>query len=557
MKKDRRTVAEHLAAQLSDWGVRFVFGDAGKNIRPMVSAILRNGGLRYIETKHPENAALMASAYAKLSGHLGVCLSESGPAALRMLNGLYDARKDRVPILALVGYSPTDQLAVKQPRLIDDVISFHDATTAIHMLFDEHSAIGLLNLSIRSALHEKGPTLMGLPFDLQTKTIEASLRRWGSYLGVSPSASQREIKKAARLLMEAKRPVIFVGRGTKQYIDDVLLLAEKVKAGIVHSLLAVGRIPYDHPLNLGVSGKLGTEASEDVFGRADLALVIGSTWHQREFMPVSARIIQIDNDVSHIGMLYRVDLALPGDGKKTIPRLNEMVSSVDKPEWENFIHRTKEKWTKKIDRLAVADHVPIRPQRVIRALGETLAPDAILAVDTGDHTFWFGQQFRARKNQVIISGHWRVMGAAIPAAIAARLDNPDRQVLCLIGDGCFGISGMEIATALRYDLPFTMVVMNNGGMSIEKHSEFAHGNPEFGTEIHNPNFADLGEAWGGLGFKVTQPNDLEPALRDALNSKKLAIIDVEVAEVLPKPPKVMPRMMADTAIGLTRQYLHI
>lgn len=557
MRKDRRTVAEHLAAQLSDWGVRYVFGNNGRNIRPLVEAVLRNGGFQYIETKHPENASLMASAYAKLTGHLGVCVTDSGPASFRLLNGLYDASKDRVPILALVGYTSTDQLAITHPRMIDDVIAFHDASTQVNMLFHEKSAIDLLSLSIRSALHQKGPALIGLPVDLQTKTITTSLRRWGPYLGVSPSASHRELKKAAQLLMEAKRPVFFVGRGSKQYVDDIILLAEKVKAGIVHSLLAMGRVPYDHPLNLGVSGKLGTEASEDVLGRADLVMMIGTTWHQREFMPVDARFIQVDNDVSHIGMLYRVDLALTGDGKKTIPRLNEMVFSVGKPEWEDFIHRTKERWTQKIDRLAAADHVPIRPQRVIRALGEALDSDAIISVDVGENTFWFGQQFRARRQEVIISGHWRIMGSAIPAAIAAKLDNPDRQVLCLIGDGGFGISGMELATAVRYDLPFTVVVLNNGAMAIEKHSMFAHGNPEFGTEIHNPNFADLGEAWGGLGFKVTQPNDLEPVLREALDSKKLAIIDVEVAEVLPKPPKVVPKMMADTAIGLTRQYLHI
>lgn len=557
MKTDKRTIAEHLAVQLAEWGVRFVFSYSGPNIRPLAEAVRRQEKLRLIEVKHPENAALMASGLAKLTGRLGVCLAESGVASLRLLNGLYDAARDRVPVVALVGLPSFTESGNRPGRTIDGAVVFQEAAVSYRTVCLPETAPDALYQCIRSALHDQGPSVLGLPADFQTPVTAAAVKRWSPYLGVCPSASHREIMKAARLLMEAERPVFLVGRGSCRYVDDIVLLAEKVKAGIVHSLPAVGRIPYDHPFNLGVVGKLGTEASEDVLERADLVMVIGSTWHQREFMPAGARFIQADNDVSHIGMLYRVDLALPGDGKETFPKINEAVSSVDKPEWESFIRQTKKKWTQKIDRLAAADSIPIRPQRVIKALGETLGRDAIIIVDVGDLTFWFGQQFRANQQEVVISGHWRLMGWAIPAAIAARLENPGRQVLCLIGDGGFGISGMELATAFRYDLPITVVVINNGSLAIEKHSQFAHGNPEFGTDIHNPDFAEIGEAWGGTGFKVTRPDELEPALRAALNSKKTTIVDIEAAEVLPKPPKVVPRMMADTAVGLTRQYLKI
>lgn len=542
------TVAQHTVAQLAAWGVKHVFGVAGDTIIPLLEALRQRRDIDYIGVRHEESAGFMASAYAKLTGRLGVCTAEAGPAAVHLLSGVYDAHMDRVPVLALTGESATERLGTHWPQTIDQQMLYADATCFNHTLATERQLPDVLYQALRVAEIQPGVSRLGLPVDLQLKPVEGPVRPRPEYLDASPSPDPRSLEEAARLLGQAQRPLIFVGQGARGQGRVLAALADRLGAAMIHTLPAKDVVPADHPRNLGVIGEFGTEPAAEAFAQADVVLVVGSTWWQPDYAP-DARFIQIDRSPRHVGMLFPVDVGLVGGAAQVLPQLLDQTRPRRNQEWERLVEALKSSWerSRRQGDAAVADPEPlaggggdggVTPHQVVAALQERLDPDAVVCLDVGDNTYWMSTLFQAGSGQrVLISGHWRSMGFGLPAAIAAGLALPGKPVVAVVGDGGFAMTMAEFTTAVALDLPVAVVILNNGMLAEEGHKQVEMRLEPFGVRLHNPDFAAYAEACGGRGFRVESPGDLEPALAAALKGGKPAIVDVVTRALMPAWPK--------------------
>lgn len=565
------TVAEYVVQQIAAWGSEFVFGLAGDTVIPLLEALRRQGRVRYVGTRHEEGAAFMASAYAKLTGRLGVCMAEAGPASVHLLNGVYDAHMDRVPLLALTGQVETRLMGTRWPQAINQDLLYQDAVCFNHTLAAPEQLPEILYAAMRRAVSVPGAARLGLPVDLQMRPAPGPVRRRPAYLTERPEPGPQSLADAAALLDGAQRPLLFVGQGTRGQTAPVLDLAEKLDAAIIHTIPAMGVIPAAHPRNLGVIGHFGTPMAAEAFAQADVVLVIGSTWWQPEYVP-DARFIQIDHHRPSLGLTFPADVGLAGDAGRVLSLLLGRVRGTRKDQWRQTIDRLKAALSASLasDQGTALGEAPlagngmgaprggVSPRQVMAALTEAVAPDAILCLDVGENTFWVARLFQARHQHVLLSGNWRSMGFGLPAAMAAALAAPRRQVVAVVGDGGFAMTMAELATAAAYRLPITVIILNNRTLAQEGHTQVRTGLEPFGVSLHNPDFAAFARCCGAEGFAVDKAQDLPPVLRRALGSGMPTVIDVDTQPLMPQVPrpqgtlKPQPPSLAEQAAWLTR-----
>jgi pyruvate dehydrogenase (quinone)/pyruvate oxidase len=552
-----KTAADVLVESIIDWGVDTVFGLPGDGINGIMEALrTRQDRVRFIQVRHEEAAAFMACAYAKYTGRLGCCLATSGPGGIHLLNGLYDAKLDQAPVLAITGQIYSDligsnfQQEVNMTRLFEDVTVYNQEVVnpnQIQMLADE---------ACRHALNHRGVAHITFPVDYQEiepsgktsmhKVSGHTTSRWSRAL-VTPR--EDELKIAAFLLNDALKPLILVGQGALGAGDEVIELADKLGAPIVKALLGKAVVPDDHPLTTGGLGLLGTTPSQEAMESCDALLIIGSSFPYMEFLPKpgQAKGVQIDDKPDRIGLRYPVDVGLVGDAKPTVAALSRFVEyKTDRSFLEQAQAGMKEWWELMRTR-AMRDDVPIKPQRVAWELSELAADDAILSADSGTNTIWAARQFKIRKNQKFsCSGTLSTMACALPYSIAAKLAFPERQSIAFVGDGGFTMLMGEFLTAVKYKLPIIVVIIKNNTLGQIKWEQIVFlGNPEYGCELHNPNFAKYAEACGGVGFTVERPEDIRPALEQAIATGKPAVVEVVVD---PNEPPMPSKISATQAL---------
>jgi pyruvate dehydrogenase (quinone) len=552
-----KTAADVLVESIIDWGVDTVFGLPGDGINGIMEALrTRQDRVRFIQVRHEEAAAFMACAYAKYTGRLGCCLATSGPGGIHLLNGLYDAKLDQAPVLAITGQTYSDlkgsnfQQEVNMTRLFDDVTVYNQEVinpNQIEMLADE---------ACRHALNHRGVSHITFPVDYQEiepsgktsmhKVEGHTTSRWSRALALP---REDELKIAAFLLNDALKPVILVGQGALGAGDEVIELADKLGAPIVKALLGKAVVPDDHPLTTGGLGLLGTTPSQEAMENCDALLIIGSSFPYMEFLPKpgQAKGVQIDDKPDRIGLRYPVEVGLVGDAKPTVAALSRFVErKIDRSFLEQAQKGMKDWWELMRTR-AMRDDVPIKPQRVAWELSELATDDAILSADSGTNTIWAARQFRIRKNQKFsCSGTLATMACALPYSIAAKLAFPERQSIAFVGDGGFTMLMGEFLTAVKYKLPIVVVIIKNNTLGQIKWEQIVFlGNPEYGCELHNPNFAKYAEACGGVGFTVERPEEIRPALQKAMATGKPAIVEVVVD---PNEPPMPPKISATQAL---------
>lgn len=527
-------VALYVTRQLKAWGVDTLFGVPGDTILPLLEAIRQEGGMHWIACRHEGAAALAASGYAKASGRLAACVADAGPGAVQLLNGVYDARRDRVPLLALTGELPRARMGTGWPQDADLGALYRDATVYDRTVSHPDQVPALLRGALRAAVGRGGPARLGVPLDVWSAPsplarpftgAPESPGAPGSRLDVEPAV----IEQAARILEEAKRPVIFAGRGALGVSALLQELATELDAALVHSLPAVGMIPFDCPANLGVVGEFGTEAAARAMAQADAVLVVGSTWWQPDYVPSGARIVQVDRRLDHLGMTFDPDIAVWGDADQVVPRIAGRVRRTPRPEWRQFVQAQRQAWAHEIDAIPPGDGTALHPGAVARTLADAVTDDAIVAVDVGNHTFWFARCFRARRQRVLLSGHWRSVGFALPAALGAKLAEPGRQVVAFTGDGGLGMHLAELTTAVAHRLAVACVVLRDGRYGEEESLQREQRLPAFGTRLRDPDFAAAARACGAQGYVARTVGDLEGVLRTAL--PRLALGEVAVVDV--------------------------
>ncbi|HEX8556658.1 MAG TPA: thiamine pyrophosphate-dependent enzyme [Pyrinomonadaceae bacterium] len=556
-----QTAADVLVEGLIDWGVDTVFGIPGDGINGIMEALrTRQDRVRFVQARHEEAAAFMACAYAKYTGRLGCCLATSGPGGIHLLNGLYDAKLDQAPVVAITGQTYSDLKGSNYQQEINMTLLFEDVTCYNQEVINPNQVAMLVDEACRHALNHRGVAHITFPVDYQEKEPSGKTSmhkraghtssRWSAPLALP---REDELRLAGFILNESKRPAILVGQGALGAGEEVSELAEKLGAPIVKALLGKAVVPDDHPLTTGGLGLLGTSPSQEVMEQCDALLIVGSSFPYMEYLPKpgQARGVQIDDKPDRIGLRYPVEVGLVGDAKPTVAALSQFVSRKEERGFLEQAQAGMREWWGLMEKRAMRDDVPIKPQRVAWELSELVSDDAIISTDSGTITTWIARQFRIRGGQKFsCSGTLSTMACALPYSIAAKLAYPERQSVCFIGDGGFTMLMGEFLTAVKYQLPVTVVVIRNDTLGQIKWEQVVFlGNPEYGCDLHNLDFSRFAELCGGVGWKVERPEDVRPALEAALASDKPSLVEVLVD---PSEPPMPPKVEAGQALRFAK-----
>ncbi len=558
------TAADILLETISDWGVEVIFGLPGDGINGIMEALRkRKDKIRFIQVRHEESAAFMACAYAKYTGKLGVCLATSGPGGIHLLNGLYDAKLDGQPVLAITGHHFHDlidthaQQDVSLDRLFMDVAVYN--TRVMGAAHVENIA----DLACRTALAYRGVAHINFPVDLQDQEAgERSKRNVPGHTSDrgtrhAQQPAQADLDRAVEVLNGGKKIAILCGQGALNATDELEETAEKLAAPIIKALLGKAAVPDDSTYTTGGIGLLGTKPSQEAIESCDTLLMVGTSFPYIEFLPKpgQARAVQIDLDPARIGLRYPVDVGLVGDSRCT---LRGLLASLQRHEDRSFLEKAQggmEQWWKLMEERGSRVDRPMKPQVVAWELGKRLADNAIVSCDSGTVATWFARQIRARRGQMYsLSGNLASMANALPYAIAAQIAYPARQSVAFIGDGAFSMLMAEFVTAVKYKLPIKVVVIKNNSLGMIKWEQMVFlGNPEYGCELETIDFAAFARACGAKGFTIEDPAQCGAILDQALETPGPVLVEALVDPfVPPMPAKVTLEQAAHFAESLAR-----
>jgi pyruvate oxidase len=533
------TVAEVILAQLSSWGVKRIYGVAGDATLSLIESIGQQNSIQYIATRHETAAAFMASAEGKCTDRLAVCVGTSGPGLVNMLNGVADAAADHVPMLVITGQVKTSKIGTEAKQYIEQQQMIAPLAIYSASLLHPEATVALLQKAILEALSRKGVAHISVPKDIFNAVCTNSVHPPVGVLWNEKRQDLHQLDRATMYLSTAQKPMLVIGEGARGASGQIIRIAESLQAGIIETLGAKGVVPFQHPLNLGGIGEGGTEESRQVLLQADCVLAIGANWWPEGFVPKQTKVIHIDISPTSIEAHPEVVCGLLGDASEVLGLLQEKVRQQSQGKenqregWYQKVQEVKKQITQNLDQERMLITSPIAPQKLISALDQTVAADAIMVIDTGDHTIWFNRIFRAQNQQVLFSGKWRTMGFGLPAAISAKLNYPEKQVVALVGDGGFSMTMMELSTVVRYGVPIVVVIVNNQSLAMEKNKMLDSGMQPFGVDLTNPNFFDLARSFGIKAIRVEREDELVPALEEALKLNQPAVLEVLTSDIMP------------------------
>ena len=553
------TVGDFLLKRLSQWGVRQVYGYPGDGINGIMGAFGRSRDVRFIQARHEELAAFMACAHAKFSGHVGVCLATSGPGAIHLLNGLYDAKMDHQPVVAIVGQQKRAGLGGDYQQEVDLISLFKDvASEYVHMATTPAQVRHLVDRAVRIALEHRTVTCIIFPNDVQEMdavptpprmhgTVHSGIGRSGHSLVPHES----ELRAAADILNAGERVAILAGAGALHATDELVETAELLGAGIAKALLGKAAVPDDVPFVTGSIGLLGTEPSWEMMTECDTLLMVGSAFPYSEFLPKEgqARGVQIDIDGRMLSLRYPMEMNLVGDAKETLRALIPHLKSKPDRRWRETIEKNVAKWWKVMEERAMAKADPVNPQRVFWELSKRLPERAILTCDSGSAANWYARDLKIRRGMMAsLSGGLATMGPGVPYAIAAKFVHPDRPVIAMVGDGAMQMNGINgLVTAAKYwkewsNPTLVFMVLNNGDLNqVTWEQRVMEGDPKFEGSQNVPDFpyALYGEMLGFTALRVERPEDIGAAWDAALAADRPSVLEmVTDPSVPPLPPHI-------------------
>lgn len=561
-----RTAADILVDVLVDWGVDTIFGIPGDGINGVVEALRqRKDEIRFIQVRHEEAAAFAACGYAKFTGKLGVCLATSGPGGLHLLNGLYDAKLDHQPVLAITGLQYHDLVGTHTQQDVELDKVFQDVSVFNQRIMGAAHVRNIATLACRTALAHRGVAHITIPVDLQDQAAGDDMRAPRNVKGHNtalfapelPVPSEAEMRRAVEIMDAGKRIVILAGQGALKATDQLERLAEKTGAVIVKALLGKAAVPDDSPYTTGSVGLLGTEPSQTALETCDTLLIAGSTFPYIEYYPKpdQARGIQIDIDAARIGLRYPVEAGLVGDCLLALDILTERVQPHEDRSFLQQAQAGKAEWMRLMEERGTRQDMPMKPQVAAWELGKRLTDTAIVACDSGTIATWWARQIPVKRGQMhSLSGNLATMAPALPYAIAAQIAYPDRQVIAYVGDGGFSMLMADFVTAVKYNLPVKVIINDNSSLGQIKWEQMAMlGNPEYVCDLHPIDFAKVAEACGGKGFTIRDPKDCGAILDAALAHPGPVVVDCLVdGNEPPMPPKVKAKQAAHFAEALAR-----
>lgn len=555
----KNTVADFVLERLTAWHVERVFGYPGDGINGLMGAMGRAADrFDYVRVRHEEMAAFMACAHAKFTGQVGVCLATSGPGAIHLLNGLYDARMDHMPVLAIVGQQPRSALGSDYQQEVDLHSLFKDVARYVETVNTPAQARHVVDRAIRIAIAERTVCCVIIPNDVQElPAMPHPPREHGDVLSgtgsslARPVPTDQELKRAADVLNQGKRVAMLIGAGALHAGREVQEVAEKLGAGVAKALLGKAALPDDLPYVTGSIGMLGTRPSWQLMDHCDTLLMIGTTMPYGEFLPEEgkARAVQIDLDPRNVSMRYPTEVNLIGDSAEVLRRLLPLLEKKDAANWRERIELDVRKWWRSLEAAAMEPARPINPQRIFMELSPLLPDNAILCGDCGSHTNWYARHVKLREGMMAsLSGKLASMGGGVPYGIAAKMAHPDRPVLVMAGDGAMQMNGnAELVTVKQYwkrwqHPGFVVMVLVNHDLNLVTWEQRAlGGDPKFAPaqDVEDFSYAGYAELLGFRGIRVERPEDIAGAWRDAFQAQMPTVIEfIADADVPPVPPHV-------------------
>lgn len=560
-----RTAADVLVETLEDWGVEVVFGMPGDGINGIMEALRqRQERIRFVQVRHEESAAFMACGYAKFTGKLGCCLATSGPGGIHLLNGLYDAKMDGQPVLAITGHHFHDLIDTHAQQDIDLDRVFEDVTVYNTRIMGPAHVESVADLACRKALSYRGVAHINFPVDFQDEEVKADHRSKRNRPGHTSEVracsaglpAAEDLRRAAQLLNEGKKIAILAGRGALGATDELETFAETLGAPIIKPLLGKAAVPDDSPYTTGGIGLLGTRPSQEALEECDTLFMVGTSFPYIEYYPKpgKARGVQVDMDPARIGLRYPVEVGLVGDSRATLQALLPMLQRHEDRRFLENAQEGMQKWRRLMEAQGTRSDRPMKPQVVAHELGKLLREDAIVACDSGTITSWWARHIPVRRGQMhSVSGTLASMACGVPYAIAAQIAFPERQVVAFVGDGGFSMLMAEMATAVKYQLPIKVVIIKNNTLGQIKWEQMVFlGNPEYGCELQPIDFAACARAFGATGFTIEAPENCGTILRQALNTEGPVVVE---AVVDPFEPPMPPKVTVDQATKLAQSLI--
>jgi pyruvate dehydrogenase (quinone) len=568
-----KTVSDQLLERLHEWGVRRVFGYPGDGINGIMGAFERlDGRMDFVQARHEELAAFMACAHAKFTGEVGVCMATSGPGAIHLLNGLYDARADHQPVVAIVGQAARTAMGGDYQQEVDLTTLFKDvAREYVQVAMVPAQMRQLVDRAMRIARDQRTVTCIIIPNDLQEeKAVEKPPRKHGTvhtgigqtYKYVAPNAG--ELAAAAEVLNSGKKVAILAGAGALHATDELIQVAEKLGAGIAKALLGKMAVPDDLPYVTGSIGLLGTLPSWKMMTECDTLLMVGSSFPYSEFLPEEgkARGVQIDLDGRRLSLRYPMEINLVGDSRETLRALLPMLERQSDRSWQKGIEDDVRKWWRAMEARAMEPAEPINPQRVFWELSPRLPDGVILTADSGTTAAWYARDIKARRGMMgSLSGGLATMGPGVPYAIGAKFAYPDRPVIAMVGDGAMQMNGINGLPTIAHhwrqwaDPRFVILVLNNGDLNMVTWEQREAGNPRFIESQALPFFpyAEYARSLGLGGVRVDKPEQLASAWDEVLRADKPTLIEVVTDKNVPPLP---PHITTKQATHFARALVH-
>jgi pyruvate dehydrogenase (quinone) len=543
------TVADMIVERLIDWGVEVIFGLPGDGVDGMFEALRTNAEkLKFIQVRHEEAAAFAACGYAKYTGRLGVCIATSGPGGIHLLNGLYDAKCDGQPVLAITGHTFHDLIGTSFQQDVDLDKLYMDVAAYNQRIMGPAHVHNVVDEAIRSALAHHTVSHITIPKDIQEwkssddqrSNMNVKQHSKNIYVASHPHPPQQLLERAAEIINKSSKPAILVGRGALGCRQEITELADVIGAPVIKALLGKAVIPDDSPFTTGGIGLLGTAPSQDAMEECDTLIIVGSSFPYLDFYPKpnKAKCVQIDLDSTRIGLRYPADVGLVGESKAVLTALVPLLQRKQNRSFLETAQKRMEKWRQMMNEHGTRTDLPMKPQVVTYQLNRLLDNNAIISTDSGTIATWAARYIDIRGDmQFSLSGTLATMANGLPYSIGAAVAFPGRQIVCIVGDGGFTMLMGEMATLVKYKLPVKVIIIKNNSLGQIKWEQMVlDANPEFGVDLQPIDFAMFAQAVGAAGFSIHDPKDAESTLRRALEHDGPVVVEAVVDKNEPPLP---------------------
>lgn len=527
---------------MSQWGIDNIFGLPGDSVDTTIDAMYRaQSKIKFTHVLHEEVAALSAAAQAKLTGKIGVCLSIGGPGAIHLLNGLYDAKMDHAPVLAILGQVQSKMLNTDFFQEVDTHVLFDDVAVYNKLIMDPQSLPRIVDEAIRTAYSKQGVAVLTIPDDIPDHLIlDNFTANVDNFKTEDYQVDDKEIQAALDLIKIHSNPIVLAGTGIRNAKKETLDFIEKFKIPIIQTMPAKGMVNDNHPYNLGQLGKLGTKPAFEMMQKADLLIMLGTDYPYAPYLNHKIDAIQVDINGDKLGKRHRVNVAIQGETKDVLKRMIKLGEEVKtRPFLDTAISRMAQ-WRSWMEDVMNKKHTGVLPSKMFRTLSNQAETNAVFSIDVGTSTAFGARFIDAKSTQKYTISAWLgTMGCALPGAIAAKMNMPNRPVYAMAGDGAFSMVMQDFATAVRYKLPMVITVLNNKLLAFIEYEQQSAGQQNYGIGLPDIDFAKFAEACGGIGVTVTSNEEYEAALKKYKNADKPVLIDAAVTDEAPLPGKIV------------------